>query len=247
MAAIDRKQRAVLEREHLFLDTARAILLERGYLGLTMDRIAEATEFSKGTVYQHFANKEEVLAGLAGRLMATKVELFARARALDARTRERCLAVGVASSLWAALYPDDIKLTQIVHSESLREKLGAERRALLEDTEETCTTTIVGLVEEAVEVGDLELPAGLTPGQIAHGLWSLHWGAQTLAQLDMPLDRFDAADSPELLMRHCHALLDGYGWRPLFGEHDWDATVRRVRDELFAAELERLASSSDPT
>ncbi|MEO0651132.1 MAG: TetR/AcrR family transcriptional regulator [Planctomycetota bacterium] len=241
MTAIDRKQRAALEREHLFLDTARSILLERGYIGLTMDRIAEATEFSKGTVYQHFANKEEVLAGLAGRLMETKVELFRRAWDFEASSRERCMALGIASSLWAALYPDDIRLTQIVHSQSLREKLGDERLALLESTEETCSSTVVGLVEAAVEGGDLTLSGSMTAGQLAHGLWSLHWGAQTLSQLDLPLERFDADDSPALLMRHCHALLDGYGWRPLFHEHDWSETERRVREELFADEFARLS------
>ena len=110
MADSERKRRAFREREALFLDTARQILLDRGYLGLTMDRIAEATEYSKGTVYLHFANKEEVLAGLAQRLVETKLDLFQRASTLAGRPRERCLAIGVGSALWAALYPEDIRV-----------------------------------------------------------------------------------------------------------------------------------------
>ena len=40
------------------------MLLERGYLGLTMDRIAKATEYSKGTIYHHFSSKEVLLEAL---------------------------------------------------------------------------------------------------------------------------------------------------------------------------------------
>ncbi|MHC4262232.1 MAG: TetR/AcrR family transcriptional regulator [Planctomycetota bacterium] len=244
MADSERKRRAFREREALFLDTARQILLDRGYLGLTMDRIAEATEYSKGTVYLHFANKEEVLAGLAQRLVETKLDLFQRASTLAGRPRERCLAIGVGSALWAALYPEDIRLTQIVHSESLREKLGTDRREGLEDAEEACLSTLVCVVEEAIQIGDLALEAGMSAGQIAHGLWALHWGAQTLEQLDLRLDRLDADGRPELLMRHCHALLDGYGWLPTFRDHDWSATEQRVGAELFDAEFARLSELS---
>ncbi|QDU66877.1 TetR/AcrR family transcriptional regulator [Engelhardtia mirabilis] len=240
-----RKQREIAEREELLLDAARSILLERGYLGLTMDRIAEATEYSKGTVYLHFDNKEEVVAALGLRVVEAKRRFFERAAAFDGGTRERCCAIGIGSSLWAALYPEDIRLTQIVKAQSLGEKVRPERREALEVCEEACAGAVVGTVLEAAAAGDLQLPPGVVPGMVAHGLWSLHWGAQSLSQLDIPLEHLGIADSPELLMRHCHALLDGYGWRPLFTEHDWNATYARVRAEVFADEFEQLAARDD--
>ena len=65
MGTLTRKQREIAEREQLILGIAAEMLVERGYLGLTMDRIAAATEYSKGTIYQHFPNKEEIVAALA--------------------------------------------------------------------------------------------------------------------------------------------------------------------------------------
>ena len=241
-ASPTRKQRQIAERELLLLDAARSILLERGYLGLTMDRIAEATEYSKGTVYLHFANKEEVVAALGLRVVEVKRRFFERAVAFDGSTRERCCAIGIGSSLWAALYPDDIRLTQIVKAQSLGEKVRPDRREALESCEEACAGAVVGTVVDALSCGDLELAPGVNAGFVAHGLWSLHWGAQSLSQLDLPLHHLQIDDSPELLMRHCHALLDGYGWRPLFAEHDWQATYARVRAEVFADEFEQLAA-----
>ena len=61
---VTRKQREIAQREDLILETARKMLLERGYLGLTMDRIAEEIEYSKGTVYQHFSSKEDLISTL---------------------------------------------------------------------------------------------------------------------------------------------------------------------------------------
>ena len=45
---LSRRQRDFLQREQLFLDTAREILRRDGIAHLTMDRIAELTEYAKG-------------------------------------------------------------------------------------------------------------------------------------------------------------------------------------------------------
>ena len=60
MAALARKQRELRERESLLLDAARRILVEGGYHGLTMARVAEALEYSKGTIYSHSSCKSDV-------------------------------------------------------------------------------------------------------------------------------------------------------------------------------------------
>ena len=51
MSTSNRKEREIREREELILAVGRDLLLERGYLGMTMDKIAEATEYSKGLEY----------------------------------------------------------------------------------------------------------------------------------------------------------------------------------------------------
>ncbi len=61
MTPLSRKQREIRDRELLILDNAAELLYQEGYAGLSMERIAEAIEYSKGTVYQHFKCKEEVL------------------------------------------------------------------------------------------------------------------------------------------------------------------------------------------
>ena len=64
MSTLTRKQREVHQRELMLLDVARKMLIENGYAGLNMDRLAEATEYGKGTVYQHFSTKEDLVTAL---------------------------------------------------------------------------------------------------------------------------------------------------------------------------------------
>ena len=82
-----RKQREIAERERLILETARGMLIERGYLGLTMDRIADAIEYSKGTVYQHFGSKEDLIAALAATNQDKMAGFFERGATFNGKSR----------------------------------------------------------------------------------------------------------------------------------------------------------------
>lgn len=86
-ATLSRKQREVQEREGRILELARAMIVQDGYHGLSMDRIAEALEYSKGTIYQHFSCKEEILMALVNQTMERRLDLFRRGRFPRAITR----------------------------------------------------------------------------------------------------------------------------------------------------------------
>ena len=113
MDTLSRKQREIAEREQLVLSVAREMLAEKGYLGLTMDRIAAATEYSKGTIYQHFSCKEEVLAALALEAAQKRIELFERGATFPGRPRERLAAIGVADGIFVRRYPKHFEIEKI--------------------------------------------------------------------------------------------------------------------------------------
>jgi len=51
------KQKELNARQAYFKQVAREILLREGYQGLTINRVAEVTGFSRGTVYQFFGSR----------------------------------------------------------------------------------------------------------------------------------------------------------------------------------------------
>jgi AcrR family transcriptional regulator len=76
------KQDRARETVEVILDAAARILVERGYAAATTNRIAEAAGVSVGTVYEYFANKEEVFGALIERELDGLVEAIA-SRPLD--------------------------------------------------------------------------------------------------------------------------------------------------------------------
>ena len=54
MSTVTPKKQEIIDRPQAILRVARSIFRDRGYLGLSMDRIAEQMGVAKGTIYQHF-------------------------------------------------------------------------------------------------------------------------------------------------------------------------------------------------
>ena len=58
------KQAQMKRREEQILEVARGMLVTDGYHGLNMERIADEVQASKGTVYNHFNSKEDLMCAL---------------------------------------------------------------------------------------------------------------------------------------------------------------------------------------
>lgn len=240
-----RKERELAERERLILDVAARLLVERGYLGLTMDRIAAATEYSKGTIYQHFQNKEDILTALAAESAQRRVSLFERAATLRGKPRERLCAVGLAANLFVQLHPLHFHCEGIIGAQSIRSKASEKRIQELESCEVGCMEVIRGLARDAVSQGDLAYEDPAIPQVIVLGLWSMTIGFHHILSVEGNAieTKLGFEDPQAALFSAYDRYLDGFGWRPLSSEWDYRATFQRAREEVFAAEHLQLSSS----
>ena len=82
------KERVRIERELEILNAAREVFSERGFEKTSIDDIAERVGIGKGTVYLHFASKEEILVAIMQR---ANEQLVVRCRRL-ADAQEAMLA-----------------------------------------------------------------------------------------------------------------------------------------------------------
>ena len=237
MTTLTRKQREVREREGLILDLARRLLQEDGYAGLSMDRIADLTEYSKGVIYQHFRSKEDLIVPLAAISQRQRAARFERAIAFSGRARERMMAIGIAEELFVRLNPLHFHTEQIIKLGALHERASHERVAELQKEVGQCFQSLVGVVQAGIDEGDLVLSNGSQPADIVLGLWGLNYGIFTIMHTEQLLLTENGVVTPFNTVREsCHRLLDGYGWRPLAGEWDYEQTYRRILREVFAAE-----------
>ncbi|MEM1061282.1 MAG: TetR/AcrR family transcriptional regulator [Planctomycetota bacterium] len=226
-ASRTRKQREWQRRETLILDVARRRLSESGMAGLNMDQIAAEIEYSKGTVYQHFRSKDDLLMGLAAAATDSRVALFSKAATLPGRSRERLTAIGVSARLFIERYPDHFRVEQILELTQIRDKTDPERQRRLAAAESRCMAIFAGVGRDGVAAGDLVLPENFSAENVAFGLWSLCMGGFTLV-MSRPLEELGVIDPPGSIFRNYHAYLDGLGWRPLSGEFDYGETTARA-------------------
>ena len=239
---VTRKQREIKERETLILDTARPMLIRDGYHGLNMDRLAETLEYSKGTIYNHFGCKEEIIIALAIATMEKRTELFERAAAFRGNSRERMMAIGVAADIFVNLFPDHFSVEQMIRTVSIWDKTTEKRRIAMRSCEAKCIGIVAGIVRDAVAHGDLELDADTRPEELVFGLWSMSYGAYSILSASDSLNELGIADPIETLRNNQVKIIDGYGWNPLSSDHDFTPTYERIEQELFHDEIKVVSS-----
>jgi len=78
MGTKERRERQLYEREQRLLAVARDLIVRDGLLNLQMSKLAKASEHAMGTIYQHFASKEDLYLALVTESVAEYALLFQR-------------------------------------------------------------------------------------------------------------------------------------------------------------------------
>ncbi len=230
-ATVSRRQRQWAERESLILETARRFILDKGFLSLTMSDLADAVEYSVGTLYRHFETKEDLLVALAVQSIGRRTRLFEQIKQLDLISRDRIYGILIVRLLLAESEPETFDIERLASSPSIWKRANTERYPLMVDMEHKCSETVTDIIEEAVGAGDLDAEQTKT-GDIIFGLWSISLGFHRLVQSFDDIQRVGLVDAEAAVKVNYCMLLDGYGWQPT---HDWDAeAVERAIRQLYA-------------
>jgi AcrR family transcriptional regulator len=236
MGTKERRQRDLAAREQRFLDCAQELIQRDGLLSLQMSRIAEECDYAVGTLYQHFASKEDLLVALATRNCMSRVELFTRAARWQGPTRERMLAIAIADLMLVRERPEFFRLSQYVFTDVIWHAASPAARQRSLEAGAPIGALIEGIADDAIRAGDLPSNTGLAPRALTIGPWTLCMGMHTLVHAEGVLERHDPGEPYRLLIKHLQHLLNGYGWQPLFDVSDEaaiDAQLARISREVF--------------
>ena len=223
MSTKDRRLRERAEREQRFLDKAQELIQRDGLMSLQMGRIAEECDYAIGTLYQHFASKEDLLVTLATRNCLSRVGLFERAARWHGPSRERMLAIALADLMVIRAQPEHFRLAHFVWTNVIWGAASPQARQRSLEASAPLGALIDGIVEDAIAAGDLRADIGLSPQAVGIGPWTLSLGMHTLSHAEGLLEAYALGDPYRLLMKHLHFLLNGYGWQPLFDPVDDEA------------------------
>lgn len=145
MTVANRKQREKEEMRSLILDAARSIFLEKGYELTSIRNIAEQIEYSPGTIYLYFKDKDEIFHALheeGFRRMITKMQPLQHV----AEPFERLKAMGKVYMEFALQNKDFYDLMFIIHApmkveEHEKWKMGNQTLNFLKDVIAECKKT----------------------------------------------------------------------------------------------------------
>jgi AcrR family transcriptional regulator len=238
-----RKERERREREALILREGRQLLYRNGFQNLNLDSLADAVEYSKGTLYQHFASKEDLVLAIATQALRERADWFERVARFEGKTRERARAIGIACCHFMLTYPDYFDVDMMLTAHSFWEKVSPERQQEHALQGGRCFRTLHGIVTEAHHVGDLP-SRGTSLEHVTFSLIAITMGSHAMAQ--KPTLRLLAGlhDPAATIRLNQVVILDGWGWKPLEAEFDYRQTDLRIRKELFP-EATWLGSASE--
>ena len=239
--SIDEESRC--RRELELIESALDIMEREGIAALTIDKLVATVDYSKGTVYGHFDCKEDLLTAACNNGLHILRKLFARAADFNGNSREKMLAMHFAYLLYSRLHPNQFLLVISAKTPHLFARTSERRLNEHRQLEQALLKLSLGVVAEAIETGDLKLPAHMNHKQVAFANWAMAFGAISLLT-DEPTrcsGRHDLDIDTELF-NGSNLLLDGLNWQPLSTARDYHQTLKRVRDELFATELQLLQS-----
>jgi AcrR family transcriptional regulator len=215
MVVLTRKQREIERRTAEILSVAKPVLVREGFHALSMDRVAADMEYAKGTIYNHFPHKEEIVLALAVQSMELRRKLFEFSASFAKKSRRRMMAIGVACEFYTHHCHDDFVIEQWVRNSSVWEKSSHQRQNLIRQCEAQCIAIVSRIVQDGVDEGSLAVPPGMTNEEFVFGFWAITFGSQILTASSPSLSALGIHDPTRALRIHCATLLNGFGWRPV--------------------------------
>ncbi|MGR5125152.1 TetR/AcrR family transcriptional regulator [Vibrio harveyi] len=241
-SGLTKKQQAIADREVELVQLAKSLVQEQGFANLTMDKLTAASPYSKGTIYNHFCSKEDVILALCIHSLKSEAVFFERTANFDGNTREKIIAMHVGYRIYARMEPVLSTCAIVAKTPWVIEKASPARLNELNKLEEEVISGADALVNHAVEIGDLKFSPAVGADAIVFANWSIAFGSNALAQNASNSRCIQRLQDPFSVLHNANMLLDGLGWLPLSTDWDYRKTWRRVELELFSEEIAYLDS-----
>lgn len=239
------KQQKRAEREQLILEQAIGLFVEKGFLGVRMSDVAQSCQVSMGTIYSHFAAKEDLLMACATFLAGEEKKIFKQIIESDAPAIQRIVTAFTVNWLISEHHPALVEIDHLSLMPSVWRRAEPQRIRELGQLHQA----FFDLAQKAVlEMLDAEMNGYASLDEAAKqelasivnfGMWGLCVGLNSTAQSG--LVRFESGPHEACAREGCSYrlftanvihFLKGCGWREDNPEQVFDACRARAEDAL---------------
>jgi AcrR family transcriptional regulator len=219
----DRKAQERESRDLLILDVASTLLVEGGLQSLTMQAIANNTDYSKGTIYQHYGCKEDVITQLVIISSQQLVSLIEKALLSGLSLRHKIALVSTVFFLNAQSQPEVARLVGLVKSAGFRVKVSAKYGEKLAENENIMLQHILSMFGSGSGFSEQKIL------DAAFGWWSMQWGVMDIMSNGWDVEKLGYKEPEQCFFRSLHLYLDGLGIEVDPQCHEWTALQAQAK------------------
>lgn len=238
MARKPKRLEEIAQRESVIVAAARRLMATRGFQGFTMDDVARAIDYAKGTLYLHFTSKEDMAVAIASQNLRRRAELLELAADRKAPSRECFMGLVLADEIFQQEAPDHFAWDHLLRQPSFWDRVSEPRQQEHRLLTQRCLGAVEKVMRQAIADGDLDCPPSRLRSLVLVFV-SFDIGQRLMfAAPDLLLPSDELRSEPHLELG-ASILMDGMGWRPLGAEVSWPALRRKLLREFFHPHLQR--------
>lgn len=232
MIELSQKKKQILGRESLILSVTKELFCSQGYLGFSIDDVARAISCSKGTIYNHFPNKEEILIELVNRSLQQRNAVLSRVSDVRSGSREKVLVAMAVSELFSESQPHIHRISASFQFEGVAAKTSHERRMTNRALHSVWVVSLTDLVHLASDVGDLAPCSAYEKEALARSLCKLMSGERLEFRNEHP------ERNREVARFAANHLLNGCSWRPWQSFDQMRSNLDSIKSEIQSLNLQ---------
>jgi AcrR family transcriptional regulator len=176
MGVAERRAREREQRRREIEESAESLVLRQGVDALTIDAVAHVAELGKGTLYQYFRNKDELLAALS---LKNRREMVRRIKAAVAEAPDglhKLLAIPRTAYRFYREEPERYRLISVFET---------DHHAISKQVQQEMLQSINELVKPVFQEGqqDGSVRTDVDPAYAVHAMWAMSVGMTQMIYL----------------------------------------------------------------
>jgi len=206
MGTSERKEREKERKKMLILESAEELILEKGLDNLNMDEIAERAEVSKGSLYQYFKNKTDLVLGICNKATDLLSGQIAEVLTKDIPGIEMVYTIGATFLNFVRAHPEFFRSMRFFDNLKDTNQLGdSDYVEMCQGNMNTSFTSMVRAIQIGMQDGTIN--DSYDPKELAVLLWSTSHGLVNMAYLHQNTPHFQLLEKNNIQM---NSLFEGY-------------------------------------
>lgn len=172
-------------RERDILMTTLSFLENDDIYELTIDKIAEQSSYSKGTIYKHFTCKEDLLLEVAVFGLGEILKEIIRVSKNLGYSRQRYVDMMLSYLYFSIDSPKIFNAYVLCKSAVVMKKASSKRLSRLASVEQSIMEKFISVIDDGLAEGELELPSCISQQQAYFRVWSSGYGVLSLLRAEL--------------------------------------------------------------